>query len=148
MGMVHATCVRILETGVLLRGPSGGGKSDAALRLIDAGALLVADDQVDLRCERGRVIARPPANLEGLMEVRGLGVLPVEHLTESEVGIVVDLVPADAVERMPVPRATRLVDRDVPLIALHPFESSFVAKVKLAVVALRAGRLCVPTEAV
>jgi len=147
MGMVHATCVRIMETGVLLRGPSGCGKSDAALRLVDAGAVLVADDQVDLRSERGRVIARPPSNLAGLMEVRGLGVLPFEHLTESEVGIVVDLVPADVVERMPVGRETRLVDLDVPLIVLHPFESSFVAKVKLAVAALRAGRLGVPMEA-
>lgn len=147
MGMVHATCVGIMGTGVLLRGPSGCGKSDVALRLIDAGAVLVADDQVDLRNEDGRVVARPAGPLKGLMEVRGLGILPFDHLAECPVGLVVDLETAEAVERMPVPRSARLVDADVPLITLHPFECSLVAKIKLAVAGAREGRLGVPMEA-
>jgi len=44
--LVHATAIAIDGRAVLLRGPSGAGKSDLALRLIDAGARLVADDQV------------------------------------------------------------------------------------------------------
>ena len=52
---IHATCIALDGRGVLLRGPSGSGKSDMALRLIDAGAELVADDRVDLDAPgRGR----------------------------------------------------------------------------------------------
>ena len=59
--LVHATCVALDGAGVLLRGPSGSGKSDLALRLIDGGARLVADDQVALSAEAGRLVARAPA---------------------------------------------------------------------------------------
>ena len=71
--MVHATCVAIGDRAVLLCGPSGSGKSDLALRLIDGGAQLVADDQVVLRAEGGRIVARAPEALAGRMEVRGIG---------------------------------------------------------------------------
>lgn len=147
MGMLHATCVRFLDAGILLRGPSGCGKSDAALRLIDAGGILVGDDRVDARDADGRILARAPAALAGLVEARGLGVLPIDHLTESSVDLVVDLVPSDAVERMPQPERARIDGVELPRIALSPFEASFVVKIKLAIAALRGGRLGVPTEA-
>src|SRR3546814_14236208 len=72
MQTVHATTVALDGTGVLLRGPAGSGKSDLALRLIDQGARLVADDRTALALEGGRIIARAPETIAGRTEVRGL----------------------------------------------------------------------------
>src|SRR6185312_10220968 len=69
--LLHATTVAIDGAAVLLRGPSGSGKSDLALRLIDAGARLVADDQSELRRVGEVVVVRAPDALRGLIEVRG-----------------------------------------------------------------------------
>ncbi|MGE3652127.1 MAG: HPr kinase/phosphorylase, partial [Reyranellaceae bacterium] len=79
---IHATCVALPEGGVLLRGDSGAGKSDLALRLIDGGARLVADDRTDLMREGDLLIARAPTSIAGLIEARGLGILrlPPEKL--------------------------------------------------------------------
>jgi HPr kinase/phosphorylase len=142
MGMVHATCVRIMEVGVLLRGPSGGGKSDAALRLIEAGAMLVADDQVMLGRDGPRLTATAPEPLKGLLEVRHLGIVPMEAVPATDIGLVIELKPRDQLERLPEARTTRLLEVDVPFLELDPFESSFVAKVKAALAVLATGRLC------
>ena len=64
MRRIHGTCVLLSGLGVLLRGPSGSGKSDLALRLIDGGARLVADDQVELIPAEGRLLARAPEALQ------------------------------------------------------------------------------------
>ncbi|MEC8388619.1 MAG: hypothetical protein VX098_10900, partial [Pseudomonadota bacterium] len=61
MERVHGTCVAIDGAGVLLRGPSGSGKSDLALRLIDGGATLVGDDQLELSRVNDRLVARAPS---------------------------------------------------------------------------------------
>jgi HPr kinase/phosphorylase len=140
--MVHATCVRIMEVGVLLRGPSGGGKSDAALRLIDAGAALVADDQVALRREGEELFATAPDPLKGLLEVRNVGIVPMATIPETDIGLVIELKPREHLERLPEARNTRLLEVEVPVLELDPFETSFVAKVKTALAALAAGRLC------
>src|ERR1700749_918633 len=76
---IHASCIELAGTGVLLRGPSGSGKSDLALRLIDAGAKLVADDRTDLWTEKGRLLARARATVAGLIGVRGLGIVKSPH---------------------------------------------------------------------
>ncbi len=128
----HASCVAVDGAGVLLRGPSGCGKSDLCLRLIDDGAVLVADDQVLLaRGENGLVATCPPA-ISGRLEVRGLGIVPVPSTERAAVLLVVDLVPAAQVERLPPPRRCSVDDVDLPLIELAPFESSAPAKVRLA----------------
>lgn len=127
--------------GVLLRGPSGSGKSDLALRMIDAGARLVADDRVELRVDRDRLMATAPAALAGLLEVRGVGIVPMPAAPEAEVGLVVDLVPRDAVERLPEEESADLLDRAVPRLALCPFDASTPAKLRLAAAAARAGSL-------
>ena len=130
--MVHATCVAIGDRAVLLCGPSGSGKSDLALRLIDGGAQLVADDQVVLRAEAGRIVARAPEALAGRMEVRGIGIVAVTHIAAAPVALVVDLVAAAAVGRMPEPARRTLLDIALPLVALAPFEASTPAKIRLA----------------
>lgn len=120
MPVLHATCVEWFGLGVLIRGKSGAGKSDLALRLIDAGAALVADDQVLL--ENG--IASAPARLQGLLEVRGFGIVKLPFAETTAIALTVDLCSADEIERLP--------DRFDGIVRLDPFCASAVAKIKLA----------------
>ena len=142
---IHATCVALAAGdawhGVLLRGPSGVGKSDLAIRLIDAGARLVADDRTELTAEAGHLVARPPAVLAGLVEARGLGILrvPAEKLlAAAPVVLIVDLVAAAEIDRLPEPQSETLLAIKVPRIRLTAFDASTSAKIRLAVSAVRA----------
>ena len=119
--------------GILLRGPSGSGKSDLALRLIDGGARLVADDQTELRRSGAGLVASAPAAIAGLLEIRGIGIVHCPPAASAPLRLVVDLVPAESVERLPEPRSCRYLDCDIPLIALAPFEASTPAKLRFAV---------------
>ena len=130
--LVHGTAVAIGGDAVLLRGPSGAGKSDLALRLIDGGARLIADDQAMLQREKDRVIVRAPATIAGLIEVRGVGILRLDRFPEAPLALVVDLVPAAQIERLPEPRCDTVLGLAVPLIALAPFEASAAAKLRFA----------------
>jgi len=134
MTPVHATCVAIDGVGVLIRGPSGSGKSDLALRLIEGGAVLVADDQVAVEASGKALLARAPAALRGLLEVRGVGIVALASQDSAPVGLVVDLVPGGAVERLPAPAAAAAIAGvAIPCVALAAFEASAPAKVRLAV---------------
>src|ERR1700681_4607524 len=133
---VHGTTVALQGEGVLLRGPSGSGKSDLGLRLIDAGARLVADDQSELYRQGETILVRAPPAIAGLIEVRGIGIVRVEPLAEAPLVLIADLLgpeaAAEAIERVP-PRATeRFLDLDLPRILVAPFEASAAAKVALA----------------
>jgi serine kinase of HPr protein (carbohydrate metabolism regulator) len=134
---IQATCVAIDGLGVLLRGPSGSGKSDLALRLIDGGAKLVADDGVDLRRQGERLFARlppgAPDSVRGRIELRGLGILPAPAVAEAPLDLVIDLVAADALERLPEPLTVELLGVALPLLRLSAWEPSAAAKVRLAV---------------
>ncbi len=132
----HATCVAVDGAGVLLLGAPGSGKSDLALRLIEGGAELVADDRVDIALEAGRLIARAPAPIKGLIEARGVGVVPVPHCEQAPLALAIDLVALEAVERMPEPENREYLGVPLPLVRLAPFEASAPMKVRLAVQAL------------
>lgn len=138
---MHGTCVLISGIGVLLRGASGSGKSDLALRLIDEGARLVSDDQVSMRVEGDRLIAAPPPTLAGCLEVRGVGIMPVPSVASAEIGLIVDLVPRDRVERLPDVEHETILNVALPHLTLHPFDASATAKLRLAAVAARDGAL-------
>ncbi|MCP1337235.1 HPr kinase/phosphorylase [Futiania mangrovi] len=129
---IHATCVAIEGRAVLLRGASGAGKSDLALRLVDEGADLVADDRVRLALRGGRLVASPPRTLEGLLEVRGLGIVRLPFLAGVHVTLVADLVPAADILRLPTPGEVRLCGVALPCIALDPSAPSATARVRLA----------------
>lgn len=133
MEQVHATCIDIDGTGVLLRGPPDSGKSDLALRLIDGGARLVADDRAELRLVDGAVVVSAPAAIAGMIEVRGLGIVRLEPVAEATLGLVVDLVPAPGIERLPEAASVELLGIAVAALRLDPFEASAPAKVRLAV---------------
>ncbi|KKW93125.1 MULTISPECIES: HPr kinase/phosphorylase [Sphingobium] len=128
---LHATSVAIDGQAVLLCGPSGMGKSDLALRLIDRGAVLVSDDYTRVLAIEGRLFARAPDRIVGMMEVRGLGLVDMPHADNAPVALAVDL--SDAVERMPLEPAMRaMAGVDVPVVQLAPFEASAPIKVELA----------------
>lgn len=139
MMTIHATCVSVAGHGVLLRAPSGGGKSDLALRLIDGGAALVGDDYCMAipAAGGGALVARAGPGLEGLLEVRGVGLLRLPFIAEAVVRLVVDLIPgaapARSLERLPEPAAAEVAGVRLPRLALDPFEASAPAKVRLAV---------------
>jgi HPr kinase/phosphorylase len=135
---VHGTSVALGGDGVLLRGPSGSGKSDLALRLIDEGARLVADDQTELRLFGGALSMSAPATIAGQIEVRGVGILRVASVASAVLRLVVDLVPGRAVERLPEPGSCTLLGSHVPCIALAAFEASAAAKLRLALRSLQA----------
>lgn len=127
---IHATCVAIGARGVLLTGPSGAGKSDLAMRLIDRGAVLVADDYTLLSCEDGMLIARSPATIAGRMEVRGVGI--VARPARAAVTVALSVVLASEDERMPEPRTTVLDGVTVPEIVIDPRWPSAPIKVEWA----------------
>jgi len=129
---VHGTSIAIEQQAVLLRGPPGSGKSDLALRLIDEGALLIADDQTELRLEDGRIFASAPPPIAGLMEVRGVGLISAPSTAKAALALVVDLVPPALIERLPDPRNCVYLDQELPLLALTPFEASATAKLRAA----------------
>jgi serine kinase of HPr protein (carbohydrate metabolism regulator) len=129
---VHGTSVALGGDGILLRGPSGSGKSDLALRLIDQGGRLVADDQTELRLSGDDVLMAAPATIAGRMEVRGIGILRVPAVAAAPLRLVVDLVPSTAIERLPEPQTCDYLGRRFPLIQLAPFEASAPAKLRLA----------------
>jgi len=118
--------------GVLLRGPPGSGKSDLALRMIDSGARLVADDRADLTRSNGRVFASAPGELAGRIEVRGVGILSMAAVAKTPLALVVDLVEAAGVKRLPEPAVEEILGLRVALIRLAPFEASAPAKIRAA----------------
>jgi PTS system mannose-specific IIA component len=103
--------VALGRTAALLRGPSGSGKSDLALRFLFLARrgpaaleapILVADDQVCLVRNDGRILAKSPDTIRGKMEVRGVGIVEVKSLMEAELALVVDLMPGtEKIERLP-----------------------------------------------
>lgn len=128
---LHASCVAKDGRAVLISGRSGSGKSDLALRLIDRGAVLVSDDYTVVRRVSGRLLARAPANIEGRIEVRGLGILPFPHESDLPVCLLVDL-NLDVV-RLPDGREPVMIAGvPVPVVAVNALEASAAIKVEVA----------------
>lgn len=127
---IHATCVAIGGNGVLLLGQSGAGKSDLALRLIDRGASLVADDRCELAELGGRLHCAPPVGLAGQIEVRGIGI--IERPWTAPVPVVLAVRLVERTERMPDPAIEELGGHVLPAVRLNAHEASAAIKVELA----------------
>jgi len=136
---LHATCVSIAGTGVLIRGAPGSGKSDLALRLIDQGAELVADDYCEIAIESGRLMAAAPATIAGKLEIRGYGIVRLPHIEKVAVGLIVDLSKPHEIERLPETKVTVIENIALPWLKLDPFTASAAHKVRMAVRTLAAG---------
>lgn len=137
---LHATCVSISGTGVLIRGASGSGKSDLALRLIDLGAELVSDDYCEVVVEGSRLMATAPSVIAGKLEIRGFGIIRLPHIEKVAVGLIVDLCKPQEIERLPEETTTMIENIVLPWLKLDPFTASAAPKVRLAVRALAAGQ--------
>lgn len=131
-GQIHATCVSISGHGVILRGASGIGKSDLALRLIEQGGNLVADDRVDITRVGNQVEAASPPEISGLLEVRGIGIVRLTPLNDIKINLVVDLVDTGDVPRLPDTQFTEILDVPIRFLCLNAFEVSAPAKIRLA----------------
>ncbi len=123
---MHASCAARDGWAVLLTGAPGSGKSDLVLRLIDRGFVLVADDQVEIGADG---MARPPEALEGLLEVRGLGVMRFPFLGVARPVLLAELMPGPVV-RLPEPRWDTMLR--LPTIALDPRPASAAQVLALA----------------
>lgn len=129
---LHASAVAIDGKGVLLLGASGAGKSDLALRLIDGGAVLVADDRVDIEPGGGALVLSAPEKLAGMIEVRGLGIVRLAHETKVSLSLIVDLVKPEDIERLPATIQGEFMGQQIRRFALDPFTASAPAKIRLA----------------
>jgi HPr kinase/phosphorylase len=141
---LHATTIALNETAVLIRGASGSGKSSLALQILETAgtglrdhvlaASLVADDQTELVLRSGQLFASPPKALEGLIEVRGQGILKVAFLRELPLVLVVDLKPAASIERLPDERDlwTEILGVALPRVAIDPAHFSAVTRLRVA----------------
>lgn len=142
--VVAGTALALGDRAVLLRGRSGAGKSDLALRamaaslgdLSDPSFRLVGDDQVVVRRRGGGLMVQAHPRLAGLLEVRGLGVLPVPHVAEAELVLIAELSAAEDIERLPDPWPTEtLLGVSLPVMRIAALEAS--APLKLALALLR-----------
>lgn len=135
MENIHATCISCQNKGILLLGKPGSGKSDLALRMImDKGAVLVADDRTDLSVRGNILTASCPENIRGLLEVRGLGIIPFQAIERADICLAVELVSEiKEVERFPHKEIFFIFEEiKIPLIKLYPFECSALDKLVLA----------------
>ena len=123
---IHASAVLVGARAVLIQGPSGSGKSQLALALLEAArnrtlpfARLVADDRADIEAVHGRLLVRPAPTLAGLIEVRGLGIRRLPHEPLAVVGLLADLGQPDA-ERLPDPaqREAKIEGITLPRLAV------------------------------
>tara|TARA_B110000495_G_C22636830_1_gene378394 strand:- start:172 stop:606 length:435 start_codon:yes stop_codon:yes gene_type:complete len=131
MNQFYATAVTYCGFGILIRGPSGSGKSDLALRLIDDGAGLVADDQVVIKAVGQELYLSPPDSLSGLIEVRGVGVIKIEYVSDIRLCLIVELDPRNEIQRIPKIKEELIKKILVPVINMYAFESSVLAKIKI-----------------
>jgi HPr kinase/phosphorylase len=129
--MVHGTAIAIDGNGVLLLGPSGSGKSDLALRLIDRGAKLISDDISRIENSNGLPILVCALNIAGKIEVRGIGIYPMDFVQRAPLALIVQLT-QDIVRMPPEDERAAIANFSVPLFKVDPFQVSSALKVELA----------------
>jgi serine kinase of HPr protein (carbohydrate metabolism regulator) len=128
---IHARTVAVDGRAVLISGPSGAGKSDLALRLLDRGFTLVSDDQTIVRREDNHLLASAPPNIAGKLEIRGIGIMEMESLSDVPVALLVEL--TSDIQRLPDDSRERpILGVPLPLISIDAMTASAPSKVALA----------------
>lgn len=128
---LHATAVAISGSGILIRGKSGSGKSDLALRLIDRGAKLIGDDQITIKRKEDQLLMSPPPTIAGKLEVRSLGICECEYLSGIALRLIIEL--KDHPDRFPMDNQVMiLLGIKVPCCTLAAMETSAAIKAEWA----------------
>jgi serine kinase of HPr protein (carbohydrate metabolism regulator) len=128
---LHASCVATEGRAILIAGPSGSGKSDLALRLMDRGFTLVSDDRTIVRKQGDRLVASAPATIRGKLEIRGIGIVDMETVSDVPVAMVVEL--TSDIQRLPDDSRERLIlGASIPLISVDAMTASAASKVAVA----------------
>lgn len=128
---VHASTVATDGRAVVIMGPSGAGKSDLALRLLDRGFTLVSDDQTLLKRENNRLVASAPPTIKGKLEIRGIGIVEMDTVSDVPVALLVDL--TSEIMRLPDENRERpILGVSLPLITIDAMTASAPSKVALA----------------
>ena len=128
---IHASCVAIDGRSVLITGASGSGKSDLSLRLLDRGFALVSDDQTIVKKVGTRLTSAAPPTIRGRLEIRGVGIVEMNHIDDQPVALVVEL--TSDIQRLPDDSRERLImGVPVPLISIDAKTASAASKVALA----------------
>jgi serine kinase of HPr protein (carbohydrate metabolism regulator) len=129
---LHASTVAINGRAVLLTGPSGSGKSDLALRLLDRGFTLVSDDQTIVRKDGDRLVASAPPNIAGKLEIRGIGIVEMERVDNVAIALIVELTNSQ-IQRLPDDSRERpILGVKLPLVTIDALTASAPSKVALA----------------
>ena len=129
---LHASTVAISGRAVLLTGPSGSGKSDLALRLLDRGFTLVSDDQTIVRKDGDRLVASAPPNIAGKLEIRGIGIVEMERVDNVAIALIVELTNSQ-IQRLPDDSRERpILGVKLPLVTIDALTASAPSKVALA----------------
>jgi len=128
---IHASTVAIDGRAVLISGPSGSGKSDLPLRLLDRGFTLVSDDQTVVRRDGDRLLASAPPQIAGKLEVRGIGIVEMESQSDVPVALLVEL--TSEIQRLPDESRERpVLGVPLPLVSVDAMTASAASKVALA----------------
>jgi serine kinase of HPr protein (carbohydrate metabolism regulator) len=128
---VHASTVAADGRAVVIMGPSGSGKSDLALRLLDRGFTLVSDDQTTVKRDGDKLVASAPPNIAGKLEIRGIGIVEMETIGSIPVALLVEL--TSEIQRLPDENRERpLLGIKLPLISIDAMTASAPSKVALA----------------
>jgi serine kinase of HPr protein (carbohydrate metabolism regulator) len=127
----HGNTVAKGGRAVLITGPSGSGKSDLTLRLLDRGFALVSDDRTVLKRDGECIVASAPPTIAGKMEVRGLGIVDIAHSDNVPVALVVEL--TSDIQRLPEDSRERLIlGVNLPFVTIDAMPASAPAKIDLA----------------
>ena len=132
MFLIHSTAISLNGDGILIKGPSGSGKTDLALRLIESGGKLISDDQVIIKRKAKKLFLSSPKELNGLIQLSGIGIVKADYVQNIPLELVVKLQPYKNLDPFPINKEEIIKDLSIPTLSLYSFAVSATAKIKVA----------------